>query len=44
MMEAIKVIDSDELELNFNGEFKPIIIKSPTNNDLIGLILPIRTY
>ncbi|MBR3362937.1 MAG: DNA polymerase III subunit beta [Bacilli bacterium] len=44
MMEAIKVIESEELELNFNGEFKPIIIKSPNNEDLIGLILPIRTY
>ncbi len=44
MMDAIKVIDSDELELNFNGEFKPIIIKSPDNDELIGLILPIRTY
>ena len=44
MMEAIRVIDSDELELNFNGEFKPIIVKSPDNDDLIGLILPIRTY
>ena len=44
MMDAIKVIDSEELELKFNGEFKPIIIKSPESDELIGLILPIRTY
>ena len=44
MMDSIKVIESDELELLFNGEFKPIIIKNPESDDLIGLILPIRTY
>ena len=43
-MEGVRVIESDEIELNFNGEFKPIIVKSPENDDLIGLILPIRTY
>ena len=44
MMECIRVIESEELELLFNGEFKPIIIKNPESDDLIGLILPIRTY
>ena len=44
MMDGVRVIESEELELKFNGEFKPIIIKSPENDDLIGLILPIRTY
>ena len=44
MMDCIKVIKSEELELLFNGEFKPIVIKNPENDDLIGLILPIRTY
>ena len=44
MMDSIKVIESEELELLFNGEFKPIIIKNPDSDDLIGLILPIRTY
>lgn len=44
MMDAIRVIESEELELLFNGEFKPIIIKNPESDDLIQLILPIRTY
>lgn len=44
MMDSIRVIESDELELLFNGEFKPIIIKNPESDDLIQLILPIRTY
>ena len=44
MMEAIKVFNSEDIELCFNGEIKPIIIKNVDNSDLIQLILPIRTY
>ncbi len=44
MMDAVRVLDSSEIELLFNGEFKPIIIKNPESDDLIQLILPIRTY
>ena len=44
MLESIRVLESEKLELLFNGEFKPIIIKNPEDEDLIGLILPIRTY
>ena len=44
MMEAIKSLESDEIELMFNGEIKPIILKNPESGDLIQLILPIRTY
>ena len=44
MMEAIKTFDSEEVELCFNGEIKPIIINYVDNEDLTQLILPIRTY
>ena len=44
MMEAIKVLDCDKIELCFNGEIKPIIINYVDNDDLTQLILPIRTY
>ena len=44
MMDAIRVIEAEEIELLFNGEFKPIIIKNTETSDLIQLILPIRTY
>ncbi len=44
MMESIKALESDEIELMFNGEIKPIILKNPETDDLIQLILPIRTY
>ena len=44
MMDALKSIESDDVELLFNGEIKPIILKNPESDNLIQLILPIRTY
>ena len=44
MMDALKAFSSDSIILCFNGEVKPIIIKSTDNQDLTELILPIRTY
>lgn len=44
MLDSIRVLESEDLELLFNGEFKPIILKNPEADDLIQLILPIRTY
>lgn len=44
MLEALKAINSEEIELLFNGEVKPIIIKSPNVDNLIQFISPIRTY
>ena len=44
MMDALKAFEGDEVELLFNGEVKPIILKDVQNNDLIQLVLPIRTY
>ena len=44
MMEAIKALESSDIKLMFNGEIKPIILKNTESDDLIQLILPIRTY
>ena len=44
MMDAIKAFNDDNIVLSFNGEIKPIIIKSENLDDLKELILPIRTY
>ncbi len=43
MMDALRAIDSDQIELQFNGELKPIIIRSSEDENLIQLIVPIRT-
>ncbi len=44
MMDAIKVFDSEEIEIKYNGEIKPIIITDGETDNLLQLILPIRTY
>ena len=44
VMEALKVLDKDECEISFVGEVNPIIFKAYESEDLIQLVLPIRTY
>lgn len=44
VMDALKVIDSEECIISFVGEVNPIIIKGKDDEELIQLILPIRTY
>ena len=44
MLDAIKTFDSDKIDLCFNGDIKPIILKSKEDDSLIQLIVPIRTY
>ena len=44
MMDAIKVFDCERIELCFNGEIRPIVIKNPDDNNLIQVVLPIKIY
>lgn len=44
MMDAMRALKTEKVELLFNSEIKPIIIKEPENNNITQLILPIRTY
>ena len=44
MLDALKSFDSNEVCLNFNGEEKPILITNPENDDIIQLIVPVKTY
>lgn len=44
MMDALKTIKSENVVLTFVGEIKPILLKEENSDDMICLILPIRTY
>ena len=44
MMDALKTIKSSDVIITFVGEIKPILLKNDDNDDLVSLILPIRTY
>lgn len=44
MMDALKSFDDGEIIIFMNTDSKPIVLKSTTDESLIQLILPIKTY
>jgi DNA polymerase-3 subunit beta len=44
MIEALKTFKDEQILILLNGEVKPIVIKSTSDESLIQLILPIKTY
>ncbi len=44
MMEALKSFSTENVDLHFVGEIKPILLKSDEDDSLTQLVLPIRTY
>jgi DNA polymerase-3 subunit beta len=44
MMDALGKIDSENVEIHFIGPMRPIIIRPIGENDILMLILPIRTF
>ncbi|MFA1819628.1 DNA polymerase III subunit beta [Virgibacillus oceani] len=44
MMDALKAIDFDEVEIEFTGAMRPFIIHPVDGEKILQLILPIRTY
>lgn len=44
MMDALRTVKSDNVVITFVGEIKPILLKEEDNDNLVCLILPIRTY
>lgn len=44
MMDALRSFEGDTVELAFEGEVRPIIIKDVEDPNLTQLVLPIRTY
>lgn len=44
MMEALRTINSKDIRILLNSDVKPIILKTDEDEDLIQLLLPIKTY
>ena len=44
MIEALKIFKEEKIYLLLNGEISPIIVKEQNNDELIQLILPMKTY
>lgn len=44
MLEALRVFEEEQLIILLNSDTKPIVLKTPKDESLIQLILPIKTY
>ncbi len=44
MMDALRTFDEEDIIICMNSDSKPIVIKSATDESLIQLVLPIKTY
>ena len=44
MIDALNALSTDKVELSFEGEIKPIVLKNTKDDSLIELVVPIRTY
>lgn len=44
MLDALKTIKEDEVLLLLNSDIKPIVLKGITDDSIIQLLLPIKTY
>ncbi|SDC40226.1 DNA polymerase-3 subunit beta [Pelagirhabdus alkalitolerans] len=44
MIDALKIIQEDYVKIDFTGAMRPFIIKPNENDQILQLILPVRTY
>ena len=44
MLDALKMFNKENIFILLNGEISPIILKEEENEELIELILPMKTY
>lgn len=44
LLETLRTIDSEEVVISFTGPMNPFVIKTPENDHILHLILPVRTY
>lgn len=44
MIDALRIIESEYVEVNFTGAMRPFIIKPKEADDILQLIVPVRTF
>ncbi len=44
LIDALKALSADEIVMSFSGELKPLIITDKTDESVVQLISPVRTY
>ncbi len=44
LLDTLRTIDEDKVQIDFTGAMRPFIITTPKNNQILQLILPVRTF
>lgn len=44
LLEALRTIDSEEVNISFTGPMHPFMVTNPENEQILHLILPVRTF
>lgn len=44
LLDTLRTIDSEKVQIDFTGAMRPFIIKTPEDDHILQLILPVRTY
>lgn len=44
VLEALRALDSEQIQIDFTGSMSPFVIKPTDHDDIIHLVLPVRTY
>lgn len=44
LLEALRTIDSEEVNISFTGPMHPFMVTNPENEKILHLILPVRTF
>lgn len=44
MLDTLKTIDSERVQIDFTGTMRPFVIRTPEDGNILQLILPIRTF
>ncbi|MGO0170697.1 DNA polymerase III subunit beta [Bacillus licheniformis] len=44
MLDALKVLEGEDINVSFTGAMRPFLIRTPNDDSIVQLILPVRTY
>ncbi len=44
MLDTLKTIDSNQVQIDFSGAMRPFVIRTPEQENILQLILPVRTF
>ncbi|MCI4139550.1 DNA polymerase III subunit beta, partial [Bacillus vallismortis] len=44
MLDSLKVLEGAVIRVSFTGAMRPFLIRTPNDDTIVQLILPVRTY